>query len=298
MSIARTPDRLDVEHLDDGPDPWEMVNGIYYPSSDGEQMGESDWHFTALATLFDMLRERYRRGGAYVAADMMFYYEEGNPKAVRSPDCMVILGVTNQPRHSWMSWVEGAMPSVVFELISKKTRREDLGPKRKVYERLGIPEYFLFDPVGTILRTDRLRGWRIDGERYVPIEPDQPGRDGLTSRELGLHIYAEEELLRLVDPVTLRTLKTYGESTDLYERARGRLREVKRYYKRRLRRRDRAAEADRRLAQEERLRFLEQSRIAEEQSRIAEGERLRADALATELEQLRARLADDRPRNA
>ena len=56
-------------------------------------MGEIDWHPRPDASRCSV---DAIGADAYVAADMMLYYEEGNPKAIRSPDCMVVLGV---PEH-------------------------------------------------------------------------------------------------------------------------------------------------------------------------------------------------------
>ena len=158
MSIAHSPESLLVA-VDDAPDPAEVRNGVHYPSSDGEEVGENDWHATSLANLFSQLRFRYRKGGAYVAADMMMYYEEGSPRAVRVAGLHGRpRGVSNEPRYSWMSWVEeGQVLTTVFEFISKKNAScEDLGAKAaRSMSRLGIPEYFLFDPDGHDPPSDR-----------------------------------------------------------------------------------------------------------------------------------------------
>jgi Uma2 family endonuclease len=286
MSIAHTHERPDIEEIDDRPDPWEMVNGVYYPSSDGVEMGEGDWHFTALATLFGMLRPHYKGKDAYVAGDMMLYYEEGNPRAVKAPDVMVCLGVSSQPRGSWLTWVEGTVPAVVFEIASKSTRAEDLGPKKAVYERIGIPEYFAFDPIGDAFRSDlvRLRGWRLVEGHYEPIEPDAQG--SLESQQLHLLLYVEENLLRLLDLETRLPLRIDEEKRALSERQRQRLREFRRSMKES-------------LARKFRRNF--RKRLEAATSKLndrTEAERLRADALAAELEQLRARIAADPPRES
>ena len=67
-------------------------------------------------------------------------------------------------------------------MASENTWREDLGEKRRLYERLGVREYFLFDPEGEYLRP-RLIGFRLVEGRYELIEPDADDR--LRSDELG-----------------------------------------------------------------------------------------------------------------
>ncbi len=266
--------------------PADVRNGVHYPSSDGEPMGEGDWHFTSLVELVWPLRQHFAERDAYVASNMMLYYEEGNPSAVRAPDCMVILGVKNYRRRSFMTWEEGAVPSVIFELASPKTFREDLGPKRQVYARIGVPEYFLFDPVGDSYRTRRFRGFRLEEGQYKPMNPEEDG--GYISPSLNLLFFMESSTIRIIDLETHHTLRTPDEQGRLYEAERKRVALVKRTFRRRLRRAERQIEEKTQLVEAQERRAEEQERIAEEQARIAEAERTRADAMAAEIERLKA----------
>jgi len=53
----------------------------------------------------------------------------------------------------------------VLEVASRNTWREDEGTKREVYERLGVREYWQYDPTGEYLRTE-LKGARLTRGRY------------------------------------------------------------------------------------------------------------------------------------
>ncbi len=205
-------------------------------------MGEGDWHITALTILFNMLRHHYRGQDAYVAADMMVYYEEGNPRAVRAPDVMVCMGVSSHQRPSWLTWVEGVVPAVVFEIASPSNKGNDLGPKKAIYERIGVGEYFAFDPIGDVLTEERgrLRGWRLVNDRYEPIEPDDHGN--MDSLLLNMHLYIEGTELRLVDLETRLPLKTYDEMANFSEREVRRFRELGKSLRRRFRRKVRRLE--------------------------------------------------------
>ena len=57
-------------------------------------------------------------------------------------------------------WEEPKAPDFVLEVASPSTWREDEGPKRVVYERLGVREYFQHDPMGGLLPS-RLQGRRL-----------------------------------------------------------------------------------------------------------------------------------------
>lgn len=242
---------------------------VYYPASDGRPMGETGWHIRSTYSFYGVLREHLADRDAYVAANMFLYYEQGNPKANRAPDCMVILGVGNHERRSFKTWIEGAVPSVVLEFSSDETIDEDLHAKRTLYARLGVAEYFLFDPLGECL-DPRLQGFRLEGGEYIELVPDADG--SLISHVLGLRLIAEGILLRAIDLRTNRPLLTNEEKTA--ELARG----------------TEQTERERRRAEQELQRAEQERQRAERERQRAEQERQRADALEAELERLRALL--------
>lgn len=181
-----------------------------YPDSDGLPMGETDYHFIAITHLYYALKRWYRkRKDVHVAANMLLYYEEGNPNAFRGPDVMVSKGVAgNHLRRSFRTWEEGVVPTVIIEVTSKKTRKEDQVEKPPLYAALGVKELVLFDPTGDYLRP-RLKTFQLVGRKYVPLTPDRDGRP--FSAELGLSLEVEDYLLRLVDPATGKRLPTEEE---------------------------------------------------------------------------------------
>jgi len=258
---------------------------VFYPSSDGQPLGETGFHVIATYTLFQMLKDFHaHRQDAYVAADMFLYYERGNPRACRAPDCMVCLGVRhNQERKSFKTWEEGVVPSVIFEVSSDQTFTEDLHAKRDVYAMLGVAEYFLFDPVGDCL-DPRLRGFRLIGGEYQELEPEADG--GLTSQILGLHMYPQQYLLRLVEVRTGRLLPTFEEVMQGLARQTEKARHERR-----------KAKQERVKAEQERLN-AEQERLNAEQERLnAEQERLNAEQERHKAEQERLNAEQER-RNA
>jgi Uma2 family endonuclease len=193
---------------------------VHYPDSDGRPLGETGWHVRSTFALYGVLRNHLADRDAYVAANMFLYYEQGNPKANASPDCMVILGVGNHERRSFKAWVEGAIPSVIFEFASDETFREDLCAKRMLYQRLGVAEYFLFDPLGECL-DPRLQGFHLERGEYIELEPDADG--SLISHALGLRLIAERSLLRAIDLRTNHPLLTFEEKPAEPAREAGRI---------------------------------------------------------------------------
>jgi Uma2 family endonuclease len=191
-----------------------VAEEIEYPETDGQPMGETEYHVLAIMYLFQALRHHFRRQKVYVAADMFLYYVRGDPGAVKSPDVMVIKDVPKHRRRTFKTWVEKAVPCVVFEMVSANTVDDDLGPKRDTYAGLGVKEYFLFDPEADALDPP-LRGFRLKGKRYVPIVPAADG--SLTSTELGLRLSAEGDLPRLSDAKTGKLLPGWDELVEQAE---------------------------------------------------------------------------------
>ncbi|HKE85770.1 MAG TPA: Uma2 family endonuclease [Vicinamibacterales bacterium] len=54
------------------------------------------------------------------------------------------------------------VPELLVEIASPGTRRRDDGIKRRLYERMGVSEYWIVDP-----EVDRVRVYRRDGETFA-----------------------------------------------------------------------------------------------------------------------------------
>ena len=137
---------------------------VDYPSSDGKPLAENDLQARAILYAFGALRVRYsgRRSDVYVSADLLIYYEEGNPRVSVAPDVFVVFGVEDHARMNYKVWEEGKGPDFVLEVASPNTWREDVERKPGIYAGLGVREYFLFDPMGEHY-TPRLQGYRLVG---------------------------------------------------------------------------------------------------------------------------------------
>jgi len=172
---------------------------IEYPTSDGQPMAETTLHRKIMSDLIQGLDLRYLEvPDVWVGGNLFLCYEKGNPAAHRAPDVLLAKGVKKWDRPNYLLWEE-TPPSLVVEVTSRKTRREDQGDKKALYERIGVEEYVLFDPYGDYLRP-RLQGYRLEGGRYQPIPLAEDGT--LLSRTTGLIFRPEGRRLRLVDAVT------------------------------------------------------------------------------------------------
>ena len=148
--------------------------------------------------------------------------------------------------------------------------RSDLRKKKDLYQRLGVEEYVLFDPLGDYLRP-RLQGHRLAlGGRYqsIPLETD----GSLLSRTTGLRLRIEGENLRLIDEAT-------GERLLFVEEERAEREAAQQQAK--------AAKEQAKAAKEQAKAAKEQAKAAEER---AEQEARARRALEEELTRLRKEL--------
>lgn len=189
---------------------------VYYPETDGEPMAETAAHVRALLWLYHMLGTLFAdRPDVLVAANMFWYWQQGDPGKRVAPDVMVVPGVGRHDRTSFRSWEEnGAVPAVVVELSSKETVKEDLGKKFERYEQLGVREYFLFDPEGCHL-DPALQGFRLVDGRYERLLSEGDVLDS----ELGFGLVAEGDLLRVIDRRTGQRVLTPPEAAAEARRA-------------------------------------------------------------------------------
>ncbi len=184
---------------------------IVYPESDGEPMAETEDHLDETIYLIEALRERFRdTPDVYAWGDLFLYFKEGDPRSVVSPDVFVIKGVSKRRRRIYKFWEEqGRGPCLVVEVTSDSTRDEDLGRKKNLYERLGVEEYVLYDPLGDYL-DPRIQGFHLISGRYqkIPLQAD----GSLISRTAGVTFRMEGSQIRLVDTASGQSLPRYEEA--------------------------------------------------------------------------------------
>lgn len=169
-----------------------------FPDSDGLPMAETDLHRDQLFDLIAQGREAFNPSGHYVSGNMLVYYDASDGWKHLSPDVFIVLDAGVERRRSWKTWVEGAFPHVVFEIVSPSTGGRDLQEKLILYGALGVREYYIFDPDG-MLRPP-LRGYRFREE--LPVALPNPSGASIRSTLLDRELRVVEGCLRLIDPAT------------------------------------------------------------------------------------------------
>ena len=201
---------------------------IDYPDSDGQPMAESEFQLNPILYAVGALRSHFQgRDDVYVVGDLLLYYEEGDGKASVAPDVFVVFGVPNHPRRTYLLWQEGKAPDFVLEVTSRSTRQVDQGTKRDLYARLGIAEYWQYDPTGDYLDPP-LQGFMLSGGQYgeaLALERVSVVWNAY-SPVLGLNLRLEDGVLRFHDPLTNEYLLTHQESEQARRQAEARVAEL------------------------------------------------------------------------
>ncbi len=159
---------------------------------DEDEPLESDWHYTQIGLLKEVIAQHFKgRTDYFCGGNMFIYFTEEQAYAVhqnrptyKGPDLFLVKGVDGTKRRKgWVLWLEGGRyPDLIFELISPSIARKDREDNLQLYAQLfRTPEYFWYDP-----DKDELKGFRLKEGVYEPIEPNEQG--WLWSRQLGAYV--------------------------------------------------------------------------------------------------------------
>ena len=202
---------------------------IDYPSSDGKPMAESESQLIPLTYAVSCLRHYFRnRPEAFASGNLLIYYEEGTRARV-APDVFVVFGARNrkEERASYLLWKEAKAPDFVLEITSPGTWRDDQTWKRELYRRLGVREYWQYDPTRNYLRPP-LQGLELVGGEYEPLAGWEMADGKLAARSevLGLELRVAGRRLRFHDPQTGEDLRDLAEAEDGRQKAEEQRREA------------------------------------------------------------------------
>ena len=158
-----------------------------------------------------------QRPDTFLSSNTIICYDPTDLNVRVSPDVYLAFGVDAQAirqRKLYLPWEVGKPPDWVLEIGSSSTGREDVGRKRSIYARIGIPEYWRFDPSeDSDYHGAKLAGDRLVGGVYEPIELTT-APDGLLkgySDLLKLSLCWAGGWPRLYDPTTDTYLESWQE---------------------------------------------------------------------------------------
>ena len=205
-------------------------DGFLYRYHVVESLRHDRVRLTTAALLVPYLR-RLHGDRALVASDCGLYPRPVDRFAKPlAPDIMVSLTAgdldapgtaPDEDRMSYKLWQE-PVPDLILEVVSWRSVTRDTVEKPKLYERLGVAEFWLVDPHRLTDAPDGLRGaYLVDG-RFQTAKPRSPGPNeaplppgavAYWSAVLGLYLYSDGPELRFHHPVNGR-MRDFGEESD------------------------------------------------------------------------------------
>lgn len=177
------------------------------PSENHEENGVDQFHsFQSELLWLTFSPANYQSDRVFSACDLNLYYDVYHQNWYKRPDWFGVVGVPRlydgqDLRLSYVIWQEGVSPTIVVELLSPSTEKEDLGENRglpngsgdkppskwDVYERiLRIPYYVIFSRY-----TNRMRVFHLQGGRYQEIPLTEP-KIWIEEISLGLGLWSGE----------------------------------------------------------------------------------------------------------
>jgi len=173
----------------------------FHPTEE-DLMGETSLHRSLIDSLALVLKWLFQ-GQLCAIYENLNFYQTANPKEYPlAPDIAVIKGVSFQYVRSWRVGKTGPAPQVVFEIASEETWNNDLHEKPGKYARMGVAEYFAYDPNEQPLdrkTARRLFGWQLDPTEGVMREMRLRADGSLWSAQLQSVLVPQSDHLRLYD---------------------------------------------------------------------------------------------------
>lgn len=165
----------------------------FYPESDGQPMAENTIQFRWIVLIKEGLEIFFASAlDVFVAGDLLWYPVRGNKYIKCAPDAMVVFGRPKGDRGSYVQHREGNVaPQVVFEVLSPGNRRAEMKRKFNFYQKYGVEEYYIYDPIKNILQ-----GWLRSNSILNPIA----NINNWTSPRLNIKFVLTPATLEIYDP--------------------------------------------------------------------------------------------------
>ncbi len=135
-----------------------------------------------------------------------YFYDRHDINAKFAPDLTIAFGVDVKrirARNAYMIWEVGKPPDFALEIATPSTAAIDNGPKRHLYAKLGIGEYWRMDPTGGDLYGEPLIGEYLADGKYQRYSTYKNAEGDIVSHSaaLNLNLYWDGEKFGIDDPV-------------------------------------------------------------------------------------------------
>lgn len=170
-------------------------------------------HERVVNDLRDMLHAHYAdQAEITVFCDLVFKWDHAEIRSF-APDIAVVPHVRNPTadRGEFRVAEEGTRPLLVIEVVSPTSRTGDRVTKVRDYPQVGVQEYIYIDHWQRRRQIVwEIAGFRLSGDRYLPIVPDEDG--AVYCETLNLRIGVEEGRVWIEDGNTGSELLTHRQT--------------------------------------------------------------------------------------
>ena len=163
---------IEYDNLDFNPDdPEPLPDGMYQYPIFAEIFGILDAHLNTLGDPETIFR----------SSNTVICYNPNNLNVRVGPDFYVAFDVDAEAikrRLMYLPWEAGKPPDLALEVGSPSTGNEDTDGKRGIYARIGVREYWRFDPSGGDYYGEPLVGEKLVDWRVPAFRPGHRTRRG------------------------------------------------------------------------------------------------------------------------
>ncbi len=181
---------------------------------EGDHIVNGEEHELVRAYLRAALIHRYRNEpSTAVLSDTAVYW---TPKFHHCPDIAVIFGADpaqQLKRRSYRVFKEKAIPTVLMEVVSRSTRKNDLVKKLEQYATTGVRFYVILDRRKQSAPLS-IQGYEFTPEGTIPMPLDERGWLWLEALGLWLGLSPDGKRAILYDGVTGEPIKDYDDQAD------------------------------------------------------------------------------------
>ena len=112
---------------------------------------------------------RQHKNGYVFADDVDIHFPDGN---IYKPDLVVVSSENSDIVH-WNKAIYG-VPDMVVEVLSRSTMKRDLTIKKDTYEKFGVKEYWIVDPLRKTIDAYILRDGKYElDDEYICFDDDE-----------------------------------------------------------------------------------------------------------------------------
>lgn len=161
------------------------------------------YHIPRVRSIVTLSKRFSHRSDVYVTGNMPIRHRTSGKYLYAVADVMVALEAKHdKARDQWVSWREGKAPDVVIDIAKAGRDQEFVRAGLETYRKMGVAEYWLFDPSGRYF-DQPMAGYQLMDGNYQRISVSEAPTGILRShsKKLGVDFYIGPDAeVQMYDP--------------------------------------------------------------------------------------------------